>query len=84
MNTSWSNILCLIWANQIFEQIQEFITANNYRPQLPPDDLTMHVIAILANIIADEEEIDWDNEAECWGVALRLAEALFFTGEYYC
>lgn len=44
----------------------------------------MHVIAILANIIADEEEIDWDDDAECWGVALRLAEALFFTGEYYC
>ena len=78
MNTWWSNILCLIWATQYFEQIQEFITANNARPQLPPDDLAMHVIVILANIMADEEEIDWDDDAECWRVALGLAEALFF------
>ncbi|OQE28866.1 hypothetical protein PENSTE_c003G03924 [Penicillium steckii] len=76
-------IEAMIHLIEMYQMIQEFITANNDRPQLPPDDLTMHVIAILANIIADEEEIDWDDDAECWGVALRLAEALFFTGEYY-
>lgn len=37
----------------------------------------MQIIAILADIMADEEEIDWDNDSERYRAALRLAGAFF-------